>query len=299
MRILIVGYGSMGQRHARNAARAHCDNKVLVKDATQHRLDAAHRDGHALYQGGPVDAAVIATPVATHRQVLIEIMETHREAGAECPALLVEKPLDIEPCAIWEEYPHPTAMVGYNWRFVDAGFGRVLGQICGPVISQQFGSDCNLVTLTTTTNMAAWPGNDYGDALLECSHDLDLAWSWMDGRVTLERAVHDRDRCSVLAWLSSGEKQAIVMLQYAAANQAPHRAYVGLSRNPRTVTYDLRTDQAAANLRGVEDSYLAEMVAFLNAAEAGIAGIAVPGAATLADGNGVVRLALEIQAAHD
>jgi predicted dehydrogenase len=165
MRLLIVGFGSMGKRHAANALAL--GHQVVVYDADDDRMTAASLAGFdtlfALATDN-VDAAVIATPASDHAATAARLLEQ----GYRGP-LFVEKPLDVDLTreAFWASWPHPTTMVGYNWRY----HPQVLAWR-----RENWASDGQpaWLQLICNTRMADWPGRDYAEPILELSHEIDL-----------------------------------------------------------------------------------------------------------------------------
>ena len=92
-RVLIVGCGSIGRRHAANAARL--ASVAIVDTAKDRAIETARALGvtacPSLPEGlaGKPDAVVVATPHRTH----LSIAEASLDAGAD---VLVEKPLAVD-----------------------------------------------------------------------------------------------------------------------------------------------------------------------------------------------------------
>lgn len=185
-RLLIVGYGSIGSRHARIA-------KKLLPGAEMGVLRHRSCDGFA---DAGIDrcftslddaiafapqAAVISNPASRHVEVAIPLAR----AGAH---LLIEKPIStsiekIEDLLKECETRGLTLMVGYNLRFLPSlrKFRDFLAQgMAGRVLS---------VRSEIGQYLPAWrPGTDYrlavsakaelgGGVLLELSHEIDyLRW---------------------------------------------------------------------------------------------------------------------------
>lgn len=164
MNVLVIGYGSAGRRHALNAK--HLGHAVWVYDTSAHALARSAADAMRFSDADEwhrMQAAIVATPAGTHREVA-RWLET---AGYRGP-LLVEKPLDtsLEAASEWLSWPHPTTMVGYNLRWQS--------EACR-MISLADVSALEKASLFLSCDMAAWPGRSYGNFLLECSHEVDLA----------------------------------------------------------------------------------------------------------------------------
>lgn len=153
MRVAIFGGGSIGSRHAANARALGHDVTVIDQLLTR----GVHP---SLFRASACDAVMICTPAVTHRAVAWMILD----AGFEGPCF-VEKPIDVSSdVEIFTRWPHPVQMVGYNWRFhPDLAPLRSLD-----LTGRSIHFDCR-------TDMATWPGRQYADPWLECSHEVDLA----------------------------------------------------------------------------------------------------------------------------
>lgn len=166
MKVLVVGWGSAGKRHARHAAalghEVHVhdespDVRAMGYDAYQWHtaLDAALRVRP--------EAVVIATPAVTHAAIL--------DVCRKVPRLFVEKPLAMnwnEVVALSAAAFRPVA-VGYQMRFHPHA-------IALKGIVDQMRAGRGLASLVAWQGDAGktWPGTKYADALLECSHEIDL-----------------------------------------------------------------------------------------------------------------------------
>lgn len=158
MIVKVIGYGSMGHRHARHAQAL--GHRVIVWDDNLDRRLLAGCDGYSTNPLLPADAVVIATPAHTHALVAQELYAS----GYHGP-LFVEKPLALDcTAAIWGAWPHPTTMVGYNLRWHRGA--RAMLEELQPAEELDFRLMCDMRT---------WPGADYAGFLLECSHEVDLA----------------------------------------------------------------------------------------------------------------------------
>lgn len=266
MQVLIVGYGSAGKRHAHNARLL--GHEVVVWDDSGRARRAAIDDGFPLADFDPCwlaekGAAIIATPAATHHDVARQLLD----AGYSGP-LFVEKPIDVttEHAEFWRSWPHPTAMVGYNWRFVE-GVKEAAGGEIGVTV--------------TCTNMDDWPGFGYAGDLLECSHDIDLhLFLFPQENIEVVRGQEPA------TWYIRHGGNARGGIYSRAAS--PTSRYFGVDAD---VVYKFFTpDEIAA---AVEPSYRAELAAFLAAAEKGEP---VPEAATFADGLAVVEIVEQAEA---
>lgn len=191
MKILVIGYGSIGKRHISNLKNLGVDN-ILAQDADKQRYaEVRKKFGLKVYEKlsdcfqTHIDVAVIAVPNSLHVPVAIEC------AKHKCH-LFIEKPLshnldDLEELEHLITQYSLKVMVGYNWRYhpsflkmkkiIDSG---ILGKIFGTrVVSGQYLPDWH-------------PGEDYrknysarkdlGGGILNDAHELDYI-TWLLGDI--------------------------------------------------------------------------------------------------------------------
>jgi predicted dehydrogenase len=175
MRALVVGYGSIGSRHARLLAELGCQVAVVTTrdTATEYRFDSIAR---AVQEFNP-DYTVIATETARHMEGIAKLTDSGFRGK-----LLVEKPLSHIICDI-PPIVSRDIFVAYNLRFHPL-FQR-LRELLVPekIISVQ---------AYVGQYLPFWrPGRDYrdvysadkqagGGALRDLSHELDLL-NWLLG----------------------------------------------------------------------------------------------------------------------
>lgn len=205
MRVLVLGYGSMGRRHAANAKAL--GHTVLVVDTSGDRCLQALRDDVCDWSGDTVgksrprgiDACVIATPVLAHIAIAGELLA----CGYSGP-ILIEKPLAR---TAMEAVPFAACgrlQVGYNLRF-HSGL-QELRHAMPDVGYPQTG------TFSIQCDKTSWPGRAYEDMLLEASHEIDLA-QWLFGRAAVAGAVGAGDRWTLLLrHLSAAAPTSVVHL---------------------------------------------------------------------------------------
>lgn len=157
MKVAVIGYGSIGQRHAKNLRALGCGALAYDTDPAKD-LPGPDEIDYAQY-----DAVVIATPYETH-------LEYAMQARHYSTPFFVEKPLgSIEQIESWREFASdpklPLHQVGYQCRFHPDAI----------TIKQREGK--RVIDMKCHLDMRTWPGV-YGDPLLECSHDIDLALWW-------------------------------------------------------------------------------------------------------------------------
>lgn len=192
MRFLVVGTGSIGQRHARNLRSLGHD--VMVFDTDPVRLRAAAEVPGCRPVGGLAvgleqrpDGVLVCTPPASH-------LEMMREALMADAHVFVEKPLAESSAEVGEVLEmarerRRTVLVGCNLRFFRSLL-RVKGLLedgrIGRVVSVR--ADCGFY-------LPSWrPGRDYratysanasqgGGILLDAIHEFDYL-RWLLGKVT-------------------------------------------------------------------------------------------------------------------
>jgi predicted dehydrogenase len=165
MRLAIIGLGSIGMRHLKNALALGCDVGVSDLDLEREaEVVAAHPTTHACsYYFAPndYDAAIIATPYDWHLSVASMFIQCR-------VPVFVEKPLgSLDQIEDWrrlvQESQGLVTQVGYQCRFHPSAIDM---KSRGPAWRGEF--EC-------AVDMRSWPGKAYGPLLLEASHDMDLA----------------------------------------------------------------------------------------------------------------------------
>lgn len=176
MKLLIVGYGSIGSRHGRLAGEAGLDVACVTRN-TQCPYTRFDSVAAAVTNWGP-DRVIVANPTADH----IGTLRALDEAGYTGYSL-VEKPLFEGPGCYVPRYPD-RIFVAYNLRFHPL-LQRLREELSGlPIYSAEFHAGQYLPD---------WrPGTDYRDSysadkkrgggvLRDLSHELDLCM-WLCGR---------------------------------------------------------------------------------------------------------------------
>lgn len=188
--LLIVGYGSIGKRHARLARELYPNAKIII---LRHKKTKKLKNLYINYSVTNLtdalkfkpDVAVIANP-ATHH---LNVAQPLADLGVH---LFIEKPISstsrnvlklIDTCKL----KNSTLMVGYNLRHMESlvKFREILkNNVIGKILS---------VRSEVGSYLPSWrPGIDYkksvsarkelgGGVLLELSHDIDyLIWLFGD-----------------------------------------------------------------------------------------------------------------------
>lgn len=277
-RVLVLGAGSAGTRHAANLRELGAEVEVVDTDPAAGA--PWNLDGH--------DGVVVASPTSCHA-------DHARAALATGAAVLVEKPL-ARSCAELDGLLDPRVTVGYNLRF-HPPVARLRELVQGGVV----GSPVH-VRLWFGSHLADWrPHVDYrttysarselgGGILLDASHELDLlVWifgpQWavaaavLDHRSDLEV---DTEDVAVALLRSADGLPAVVMLDSVSRQ---YRRGIEVVGDAATVRLDWAT--GSVTVEGpdgvavepfedtIDESYVAEAAAFLDQI-AGRTGPAVP-----------------------
>ncbi len=168
-KILIIGLGSIGQRHARNALALGYevigyDSRGMMADIPNLGYAMSLEGGLALHPLG----VIVATPPETHWQVGYQVSK----AGLPC---LIEKPISSDLsgatglCHAFEKQSVPLA-VGYQFRHT-----VTLRRLKAQVDAGEFGT---IYAAHAEFASQKWCSNTYpADMLLELSHETDaLRW---------------------------------------------------------------------------------------------------------------------------
>ena len=183
----IIGYGSVGQRHAHNFRRLGYD--VRTWDTDPARCTVSTRE-EAL-DGAVI--VVIATPPASHIEHALAAVEGVPEW------VLVEKPLAVSSCEAENIRGHPAVFVGYCLRFALATqYLREAIEKIRPIHLVE------AVYAEAPTNRPAWLADPVeGGVLLEYSHMLDLLL-WLFGPIESVQSnyagVPETDVVAALGW---------------------------------------------------------------------------------------------------
>lgn len=183
LRVAIVGYGSIGQRHARNLAALGVRDCVLVRRRESNpafvhapEMRVVHDHASAIQHG--LDLAIVANPTSSHAQTALEFLE------ARVP-VLVEKPIahDLPTALALVERAEALgvpASVAYCLRYHPA-YRRAIQEIQAGTLGRVFQAKAWFESY-----LPDWhPWEDYrqsyaarrelgGGALLTLDHELDF-----------------------------------------------------------------------------------------------------------------------------
>ena len=239
MNIMIIGYGSIGQRHAELFQSLGCrvgivSNRVVGEGGVRYRhIRSALSDNDW-------DLALIANRTMEHYLTLNELVKSHYTGN-----VLVEKPIFESPREV-KNYPLEKIFVSYNLRFHPC-IQRLRALLKGEIpISAQF---------YVGQYLPGWrPGQDYrksysaskemgGGALRDLSHELDLMlwlfgrWKWVaaNGGTFSELELTSDD---VFALLVETEHCPIVTVQLNYLDRVTQRKIIVNTQN-HTYVVDL------------------------------------------------------------
>jgi len=295
MRVLVIGYGSMGRRHTRQALELGCEVGVYDTNRNVELPEGAVRlpseQGIIRWRA---EAGVIATPAQYHRSgVALALM-----AGAR--GVFIEKPLaasveDARAIQNMFAVSGAYAQVGYNWRFhplVESYQAQRRQTLTAPPAYAQFWVSCDRRT---------WPGADYADTLLECSHEIDLAQA-LCGPVA---AVDSAETFNPEPLRATGDEGWILWLRHENGcetqllldDHSPERPSRGFRIEFPNAEggYDVGDGEAAR--RDVEASYAAELNYFLAMTTGRVPARMFLRPATIAEGIAVLTLCESARAA--
>lgn len=169
---LVIGQGSIGQRHARLLRERGCQVSVV----SAHMQGAFRSVGDAISEGR-FDHAVIATVTSQHHAVALDL----REAGFD-GAALIEKPL----CVSFEECDR-MAEVASGFGYVAVGYNLRFHPVIRALKEALEGQQVYEARISVGQFLPDWrPGTSFrdgssartasgGGALRDLSHEIDLA----------------------------------------------------------------------------------------------------------------------------
>ncbi|WP_337996588.1 Gfo/Idh/MocA family oxidoreductase [Oleispirillum naphthae] len=267
--ILVVGSGSIARRHIANLRTLRPDSRILV-------LRRPDSDSPPLPEGveaaADVEAALAERPQAAilANPAPFRVALAQRLAEADCH-LFLEKPLSTTPDGIAELLRAAAArnlavLVGYNLRFLPSV--RALAD----AVKRGAAGRPLRIEATVGQYLPHWrPGTDYrrgvsaradlgGGALLELSHELDLAL-WLGGparRVSARLAdiggldIDVEDTADLLLDYADGA-QGTVHMDFL--QRAPHRT-VRVIGGGATLEWNYFTDRVTLHRTGTETETL-------------------------------------------
>lgn len=230
MRVAIIGCGSIGTRHLKNALALGCEVTAYDSDpARQSALRTEFPDVSVLgvepiAPPPPADAVIVATPYDQHLAIV------QGAVWSRMP-LFVEKPLgSLDQIEDWrrlvEQSQGLVTQVGYQCRFHPKA--RAMKLLFPTPASASFGC---------FVDMKTWPGKSYGPLWVEASHDLDMAlWLGAEPRVACVSAfgvnlgddwsVDIRESDHYLRWWSVGTDSEGATVEFDSPDALGDQMYV-------------------------------------------------------------------------
>jgi predicted dehydrogenase len=286
MKLFIIGCGSIGTRHAKNAKAKRHELFVYDVDSTRAKQLAKETGATIVKEiqygiAAKPDAALICTPPNLHIQQALDCI------NAKIP-VFIEKPLahsmqDVEKLVKAAEENKVQAMVACNLRFTE-GLQKVkelLPQIGKLVMARvEFGYD-----------LKQWrPGQDYrknyaasheqgGGIVLDAIHELDYAlWLFGQPQKAFSKVMHTgqleietEDKAEFVLELENC-KTVSIHLDYLNPVYTRHCSIIG---EKGTLYWEFKTGIVKAQISGKEEQfqtssdvnamYVAELDYFLNA----------------------------------
>ncbi len=255
MKVLVIGCGSIGSRHARNLSALGADVGLWDTDRIElpRTADVAplliFRSLHAGICWS--EAVVIASPARCHAHHLASSLAQRRPTFVEKPLSLTGDRAIRDLASLADGWSVPV-QVGYNLRFHGRWSALRASVQAGDVGLPDRGA------FAIVSNMATWPGRSYADPLAECSHEIDQAL-WMLGPARCLGAV-SRDQGHSWDLLLRHDQGATSTVHInTTANYTARSAAVCGSECVGGFSWDGRA--------GLNDMYVDEMRHFLEVAD--------------------------------
>ena len=292
---LVVGMGSIGERHARLLGDLGLDVAVVSRHRAQAKSASFDTLDEALSEVSP-DYVVVANETAAHRPTLAALA-----AAGFAGRVLVEKPL-FDRLATVPAHRFAASFVGYNLRF-----HPVLQELAQVLADERAIS----VHLYVGQYLPDWrPARDYrqtasayrqagGGVLRDLSHELDYL-TWLFGRCERLAALGGRfstleiDSDDVQGLLLAFERCPVVTAQLNYLDRRGSRTLI-VNTAKRTIVADLIRSTLAIGSEekafplGRDDTYLAQHRRVLGNAHEGLC--------TLEEGAAVLELICAAEAA--
>lgn len=213
---VVVGLGSIAQRHRANIKKMFCGAKVYAVSSSGRFPDTVPDNCDVFLSQiedipfSDIDMAIIASPAPFHKKHALSFIDKHIPT-------LIEKPVtttvqDAELIINASSKNHTPVAVGYCLRFLPSS--KVVKKF---IRDSKLGEIYN-VFIETGQHLSQWrPGKDYkqsvsakrvlgGGALFELSHEFDYC-QWIFGEFTIQHAIL---RCSEQLGLDIEDQADIV-----------------------------------------------------------------------------------------
>jgi len=177
MKTLIVGYGSIGQKHAKNLKKMGVSVAGFDINSFKTKLEESYVSYCAGLSQEDIDAVLICTPPSTHIELALQALKSGKHVFIEKPLSNTYEGID-ELMRIAKE-KQLTVMVGYQMRYL-----AEIQYIKRILKEKQIG---NIMSIQANCGhyLPYWrPNTDYtkcytsrsdlgGGTLLDCSHEID------------------------------------------------------------------------------------------------------------------------------
>jgi predicted dehydrogenase len=182
MRALIIGYGSIGQRHARNFSVLMPDTEIVVlrRDSSQAVQGAVVVSDLRMALGMRPDLAILATPSAAHIDVLVDLILEGIPTYVEKPVVTTSKDVARVREAMVTR-PDPGHVTGFNLRLLPSlqlAQDMVRRGVLGELARASFTAGQWLPDWRKTADFRqsySTRKSDGGGVIFDLSHELDSA----------------------------------------------------------------------------------------------------------------------------
>ena len=276
--VLLIGYGSIGKRHARNLIEMGIKPIIL----TQHpdELSAQFVTDLFLIKDEAIDYCIISSPTCRHFDDLKKL----RELKHVPKKILIEKPVEVSfkkgiRLSLFAKKHKLTIFVAYNLRFLPA-FDQIRAFI------QEKKTNIRIVEIVAGQDLREWRKGDYtrsysahrkegGGVDLDLSHEVDYLL-WLFGKNSKKGIIYrnhisslDIDSPDIFTLTSEYDSfVAYVMLDYI---RKPKTRYLKiLCEDGENLFYDLVTNtleikrEKTVISEGSNDTYRSMLRAFLD-----------------------------------
>lgn|SRR3990167_2842161 len=237
--VVVIGYGSIGSRHAAVLSRYGCNVSVVTTQEIQHylRYDVIEK----ALENNAVDAIIIANPTYLHYETLQKIAALNFKK-----TILIEKPL-FSQVEKFENDDAKNIYVGYNLRFHEL-FQHVKNLLRDDELvsfSAQVGSYLPNWRKNSDYRRSYSAKKEYGGGVLrDLSHELDYV-VWLCGKCIELTAMGGHfstleiDSDDFYAISMRCENCQIVNIQLDYLNRMPSRKIIINTKKQHTIYLDL------------------------------------------------------------
>lgn len=296
---VVIGYGSIGQRHARLLGEMGHEALIVSSHATAG--DPVHRSIASALDAGMPALAIIANDTSGHGEALDQLAAMGYDG-----AVLIEKPLFSHPREM-PENKFAAAWVAYNLRF-----HPTVQALRAALQDRSISSMC----VYAGSYLPDWRAGDYrnsasaksargGGCLRDLSHELDYL-TWILGGWTRVAASGGRfsaleiDSDDTFAIILETPRCPVVSVQFSYADRVPRREIVAVtdqgSVHADLISGQIKTGDGLRSMKIEKDhTYRRQLAAVLGQGEAADVGMLCSAEA----GRDVVALIADIERAAE